>query len=252
VYIKPQRLLLPHHRAALESSAIAPEVIAERPYFSAQNKAELLSLGLAAFQARAPALVCLLRWPGVPDLPQIKPDDPRPDKDKPGKVIKYETPARAILHADCPPRCWPLLSDPSVPVVITEGVKKADALATAGACAIALPGVWGAVRRKQGGGYELRPEWADVPLRGRRVDLVFDSDVSRKEELAAALNVLLECLKRKGADVWIVYLPDGSDGQKVGADDFLAAGHGLNDLFALAVPAQFSQKKTISWAESRA
>lgn len=228
------RQLLPHHRASLEASAIAPDVIGERPYSSARNKAELLSLGLAPSQRLAPALVCPLRWPGLPDLAQIKPDDPRPDKDKPGKTIKYETPFGATLHADCPPRCWPMLADASIPLVVTEGIKKGDALATVGVCAVALPGAWGAVRRKQGGDHELRPEWANVALRGRRVYLCFDSDVSRKGEVAAALNVLLTCLKREGADVWIVYLPDGPDGQKVGADDFLAAGHGLTALYALA------------------
>ena len=46
------------------------------------------------------------------------------------------------MRVDCPPRCRPGLADPAVPLWITEGQKKADALASRGLCAIALLGVW--------------------------------------------------------------------------------------------------------------
>jgi hypothetical protein len=46
------------------------------------------------------------------------------------------------MRLDCPPRCRALLGDPAIPLWITEGQKKADALASAGATALALLGVW--------------------------------------------------------------------------------------------------------------
>jgi hypothetical protein len=36
------------------------------------------------------------------------------------------------------------------------------------------------------------------------------------------------------ADVSGIYLPSGEGGRKVGVDDYLASGHGVDDLFALA------------------
>jgi len=54
----PQELrVLPHHQAMLDASAIAPEVAAERGYWSARTRAELSRLGFADYQALAPALV---------------------------------------------------------------------------------------------------------------------------------------------------------------------------------------------------
>ena len=49
------RTLSPEHRRALEESAIAPEVISERGYFTATDPAELEELGFARFQRRVPA-----------------------------------------------------------------------------------------------------------------------------------------------------------------------------------------------------
>jgi hypothetical protein len=46
------------------------------------------------------------------------------------------------MRLDCPPRCRALLGDPATLLWITEGQKKADALASAGATALALLGVW--------------------------------------------------------------------------------------------------------------
>jgi hypothetical protein len=53
-----QRKLSPEHlRALLEESAIAPEVVSDRGYFTATDSAELEKLDLAQYQRRVPALV---------------------------------------------------------------------------------------------------------------------------------------------------------------------------------------------------
>jgi putative DNA primase/helicase len=59
-----------------------------------------------------------------------------------GKTRKYEIPHKAKMAVGVPPRVRPRLGDPSIPLVITEGARKADAAVTAGLYAVDLVGVW--------------------------------------------------------------------------------------------------------------
>src|SRR5262249_2345338 len=68
---------------------------------------------------------------------------------------------------------------------------------------------------------------------GRDVFLTFDSDAMLKRAVYAALSRLREVLKQRKAHVRLVYLPAGEGGAKTGLDDFLAAGHGVDDLLRL-------------------
>ena len=63
-----------------------------------------------------------------------------------------------------------------MPLWLTEGQKKADALASHGAVALCLLGVWN-FKGKIPGGTTLLADWDYVALNGREVRLVFDSDV---------------------------------------------------------------------------
>jgi len=51
------------------------------------------------------------------------------------------------------------------------------------------------------GGKTALPAWHDVALNGRRVVLAFDSDVTAKRGVRAALRELAAYLASKGADV---------------------------------------------------
>jgi hypothetical protein len=102
---------------------------------------------------------------------QIRPDAPREDGD--GKAIKYETPAGSPIRLDVHPSQIERVKDASVPLWITEGVKKADSLVSRGQCAVALQGVW----CWQKAGVPI-PDWEDVRLWGRSVCVIFDSDVT--------------------------------------------------------------------------
>jgi hypothetical protein len=119
-----------------------------------------------------------------------------------------------------------------VPLWITEGQKKADALASHGAVALCLLGVWNFKGKNPLGGTTLLADWDYVAVNGREVRLVFDSDVVSLPGVRKALERLTEHLSRKGAAVRMVYLPPVA-GKKVGVDDFLVAGHTLQDLEAL-------------------
>lgn len=225
--------LLPQHHAQLQASAIDLEVAAERRYRSATTKADLQSLGFAPRQALPPALVVPL-WSvdGEVELHQIRPDEPRRGKD--GKAVKYETPEKAGLRLDVHPRMRAFLGDPERPLFITEGVKKGDAATSAGLCCVVLLGVSGWRGRNRDGGLTALADWEQVALKGRRIYLVFDSDVMTKTQVYLQLGRLRTWLERKGSEVFVVYLPSADGGSKTGLDDFLAAGRNRDDLLALA------------------
>lgn len=124
-------------------------------------------------------------------------------------------------------------TNPSVPLWISEGQKKADALASKGLCAIALLGVWNFVGRNEFGGNTFLADWQYVALKNREIRLVFDSDIVSKRSVQQALDRLKEHLQRKGADVNVVYLLPSKDGKKVGVDDWLMEGHTKEELESL-------------------
>lgn len=237
--------LAEHHRQMLtEGSGIAEGVIAQRGYRTITNAGDLHKLGFSKAQCRVPGL--LLPSYGTDKrngLYIYRPDNPRVSEDKKGsrdrdgnykqKVIKYEFPKDEAMRLDCPPACFENIGDPSKPLWITEGQKKADALASRGACAIALLGVWNFKGKNDAGGTTFLADWDYVALKGRDVRIVFDSDVMTKPAVRDALARLTEHLHRKGAQVSAVYLPKNPEG-KTGVDDYLVAGHSLQDLETLA------------------
>ncbi len=101
--------------------------------------------------------------------------------------------------ADCPPTCRSTLADPAVPLFITEGQKKADALASRG---VVRGGLAGRVEfqgaQHDFGGTTLLADFDYIALNNRAVYLVFDSDVMTKSGVRAALERVTEHLKRKG------------------------------------------------------
>ena len=223
--------VLPQHADKLASSAISPEVALERGYVSADNKAQLERYGFGPSQRRPPALVIPLHGV-IGDVVgyQLRPDDPRVVS---SRVAKYETKFGQHALLDVPCRVRPLLGDPAVPLLVTEGPLKADAAASAGLACVALLGVWSWRGRNDQDGLVVLPDWEYVALNGRRVVLAFDSDVMLKAEVYGALRRLAAVLKLQGAEVAYAYLPAGQHGEKVGLDDFLAAGHTPDQLWSL-------------------
>lgn len=221
-------MIAPNHQLLIDGSSISPEVAAERGYATATTKADLRAIGFGPSQQLAPALVIpVFGADGELATYQIRPDRPRLNRD--GKVVKYETKARTGIVLDVPPRARQWLRDRQRPLFITEGVRKADAAVSRGLCCIALLGVWN-WRDSDG----LLPDWEYIGTKGRRVYVVFDSDVMEKEAVHLALRRLKALLEQRGAEVRVIYLPGGDGGAKVGLDDFLVAGHTADELVALA------------------
>ena len=228
------RCLLPHHRDQLiQGSGIAVEVIEERGYCSItpEHFSLLKEAGFTRAQWKNVPGLCLPlgRLMATNGLVVYRPDTPRLDAK--GTILKYEIPAKHGVRLDCPPRCQPRLNNPAEPLWVTEGQKKADALASHGLCAIALLGVWNFKGKNSWGGVTFLTDWDYIALNGREVRIVFDSDVMTKPQVRKALERLTEHLQRKGAHVVAVYLPM-HDGTRVGVDDYLLS-HTTQDLEGL-------------------
>jgi hypothetical protein len=222
------------HLEQLKAGAISLEIATERGYRTVTDKVELTSLGFVRTQLRVPGLL-IPQWrvEGMQKDYQLRPGSPRSNKK--GKVIKYENPAGSSIHLDCPPRCQKMLANPSILLWISEGSKKADALASQGTCALSLAGVWGFKGKNEFGAVTMLSDWNYIALKDRFVYLAFDSDMENKKEGKEALQRLAQHLKNKGAIVQILRLPS-SDGVKTGIDDYLAAGHNLTDTEKLTEP----------------
>jgi Domain of unknown function (DUF3854) len=226
--------LLPQHTELIEASAISSDIARARGYRSVIEPGELRALGFRPAQARTPALLVPIYGPrGVePVLYQTRPDEPRK---RDGKPVKYETPANAGMRLDVPPTIRARIGDPREALWITEGVRKADAAVSAGACCVAVIGVWNWRGRNDAGGKTALADWEDIALNGRTVLLAFDSDAMEKKQVHGALGRLKSFLTRRGAHVLIAYLPAGADA-KTGLDDYLADGGTLEELIEHASP----------------
>lgn len=229
--------LLAHHQQMLNDSAISPEVAEARGYRTIQTAAELGRLGFAKTQQNTPALLIPI-WGVHGEIVSyhIRPDEPRVID---GKTAKYEFPKGMTMAVDVHPAIREKVRDPSIPLLITEGCRKADAAISLGLCCISIIGTFTWRGTNEYGGKTALSDWEDIALKdqkgkGRIVYLCFDSDCMLKPQVSKALERLVEFLKRRGAQVFIIYLPHGADGSKVGLDDYLASGNSTDDLLSLA------------------
>ncbi len=123
-----------------------------------------------------------------------------------------------------------VMADPTIPVAITEGeVKSLSASVNSGIPFIGLGGVY---------------MWADnkIPIKmferfvfeRREVFIVFDSDIDTNPQVQLAEARLASYLLKRRAKVKRTRLPAGPDGEKQGADDFIASYGGEAFKMALA------------------
>lgn len=242
-----------HARDYLGKRAVSPDLAKERGYRSVTTTDALMELGFKQY-VPVPGLLIPVMWNKKPVLHQFRPDHPRNKAQSPNiachdddydadelpapDLVKFERPEGLGNRLDCHPRMTPSLSDPSVPLFITEGVPKGDALASVGVCAVALLGVDCWTGTRPDGSTGVLPDWDDVALDGRPVFLAYDADVMTKAGVARARQRLTTMLSKRGARVRWVFLPDPE--AKTGVDDYLAAGHTVEDLFSLASAPRYS------------
>lgn len=235
--------LLQGHFGHLLESGISIEVIRERGYRSILDVSELLELGFSEAQCSVPGILIPLRPPdGSGGSHQYRPDIPRTKR---GKAVKYETPKGGRLRLDVPPRCRKDIDDPNVPLWVTEGLKKGDALASRGLCAMSLVGVWGSRGTNVKGGKLNIADWGDIALNGREVTVCFDSDQSTNVNVKAARDYVVALVTNKGARPRVAVVPPGANNQKLGVDDYLLT-HSVDELIRLSSDSAISSSDAIS------
>jgi P4 family phage/plasmid primase-like protien len=235
-----------HWRELTVESGIAPELVQARGYATMGEGARD---ALRKHYSITPKALKPEHFPGlfVPMFTlgqdegmsaQWKPATPYTNGD--GKPQKYVSRAGAANVLDVNPLRAEALKDAGRRLWITEGVKKADALASRGEVVIGLTGVFN-WRSKAG----TLPEWEDVPLKGRELVVCFDADAVDKPNVLRAMVRLGRWLKSKGAKVRFLIVPAEVNGTRVkGADDYLAAGGTLDGLLEAATATEPEPEKS--------
>ncbi|MDJ0902588.1 MAG: DUF3854 domain-containing protein [Xenococcus sp. MO_188.B8] len=184
---------------------------------------------------------------------RFKPDNPRIIGSK-SKPIKYESPpkvANRVTYFDVPQHIWdkvakrysikryhsPLAqrltarTQPfcfwewvqqhvEIPIILTEGEKKAACLLSMGFVAIALPGIWnGRVGKK--GRERLHPDLLPMAQKGRKFTILFDYETKPKTRYAIYQATLRtgKAIEAAGCECEVAILP----GVEKGVDDFVTA-----------------------------
>jgi hypothetical protein len=147
-----------------------------------------------------------------------------------GHTIRYHQRAGTPPRLYIPAHARAALTDPSVPLLITEGEKKALKANQESLACVAVGGLW----NWQAGGRPLadldRIDWCE-----RETLVVPDSDVWTRPDLLRPVFALGKELESRGARVAVVKLPSGPDGAKVGLDDYLCA-HAADEFDRLPRP----------------
>lgn len=225
------------HLAELAASEIAPEHRDARGYETLygtdEDRARLRQESIPTWAWREDTafpglLVPLYRVTGERIGAQFKPAQPQPHSSGDGsKLMKYASPVGTKPRLDVPPLMADSVRTVTTPLWITEGVKKADALASKKLPVVSLSGVFN-WRNRLG----TLGDWEDIPLKGRTIVICFDSDARHNRMVLMAMRRLGMWLESKGAaDIRYLIVPEEVGGVAVkGVDDFFHAGGTLEDL----------------------
>lgn len=141
-------------------------------------------------------------------------------KTKKEEVRRYASARGGRAKLDIHPLSLEKVKRVEVPLILTEGVKKADSLTSRGLTVIALKGVFN--WRNQFGSLG---DWEEIPLKGRHVTICFDSDAVDNEQVMRAMVRCGKWLKFKGANPNYLIIPKLVEGEEVkGVDDYFSAG----------------------------
>jgi hypothetical protein len=147
----------------------------------------------------------------------------------PGRFGTVDTATRYLQPPDTPPaaylpRCvdWVVTaSDPTLPVVVTEGELKAACAAVRGLRCIGLGGVWSWRSKRRNVGF--LPELEAFAWEDRPVTILYDSDLRTNPNVASAVGALVRALRLRGAKCRVAFLPEVDGFDKVGLDDYVVA-----------------------------
>ncbi len=180
---------------------------------------------------------------------RLKPSAPKLNTTT-NKPIKYESPPKVpnrVTYFNVPPHLWEQVAlryqiqqdpppsteleslcfwewvqkHPEIPIILTEGEKKAACLLSLGFVAIALPGIWnGRVGQKDFNEF-LHPDLMPMAQPGRKFFILFDYETKPKTQYAlyqASLRTA-RVIEAAGCACEVALLP----GPEKGVDDFVVA-----------------------------
>ena len=220
-------MLLDHHRAKLVACGLALETWSRARLHSGSvdEVRELLGYGGAGTG---------LVIPYDDHYARVRIDNPGPD----GK--RYRSPRGEGNRLYVPSILEPsVLADPTRLLYVTEGELKALKATQETFPCIALPGVWSWKAKVHGKSLPIA-DLDRVSWKGRRSIIVFDSDLTEKPPVAWAEHELVKELRHRGADVYLLRLPEGPK---------VTATEGWSDVptcieQGLAIP-QYEQPRTV-------
>ncbi len=132
-----------------------------------------------------------------------------------------------------------VLQHPQIPIILTEGEKKAGCLLTLGYVAIPLPGIWMARRSADNVtkiNEHLIPDLAIFAQAKRPITIIFDNDpkLQTKVNVYKATIATAKLLDQAGCKVQVGMLPSATDGKNA-IDDFVVAGRDIGQIINNAV-----------------
>ena len=148
---------------------------------------------------------------------------------------------------------WAMVRDRKLPVVVTEGIKKALALLSIGIVAISVPGVWMGCHAVHIGADSRLQEYTLSPtikaLCTGKVTIAFDSDdkPQTRKTVASAASRLGFVLSREGKDVRIASWPSRLG---KGCDDVIFNGHDMGAILNRATPLDLwrtNRLRSLNW-----
>ncbi|MGP1385167.1 MAG: phage/plasmid primase, P4 family [Thainema sp.] len=232
------------HLKDLRASGLTDDQIKQTGHFYADPEtAESLlgvSLGGLVFQYCDPEGKPYLRSDDQPFY-RIKPDWDDPT-DKP-KYLSPKGQGCRPYFSKLYPNWETTIKSTKIDLWETEGEKKGDCGCARGLAVLAFGGVdsWvDSCDRSSGEKLEksrVLPELDVINWRNRRVNQCFDSDIIEKIGVQTALAKRAYELTKLGASPYLVLLPNETDGDKNGLDDFIVR-HGVEALKALAEAAK--------------
>ena len=237
--------LTPEELRNLEASWLTPEDVEQALIRRVDDATGRELVGRSGSGGEYAGLAFPYILPGEEHIREYRLRRDKPDLEyrngKPKQRARYlSPPGRGNMLYFPPGTTLEALADTSLPVVITEGEKKALSLSRLATwecekprwLPVGIPGVWGwrgTVGKAAGPNGErcdvkgVIPDFDRVGWQGRKVYVCYDSDVQKNDSVKTARTALARMLKSKGADVFYIEVPEGPDGAKQGVGDWLFA-----------------------------
>jgi len=167
-----------------------------------------------------------------------------PASDGQGHTIRYFQRAGTPPRLYIPPRARAALTDPTAPLLITEGEKKALKANQEGLACVAVGGLW----NWQASGRPIA-DLDGIDWYEREAVIVPDSDVWTRPDLLQPVFALGKELEGRGAKMSVLKLPSGGDGAKLGLDDYLctSSGEAFDALPRLALKHAAFNRTSVWW-----